>query len=79
MIRNYHNYYFKLWSIMVNYGNSFLYYYFFFNQKLRFHWFVKRSLILFLQFFNSSILLTAYRFTIACKVKVIAVKVCIQL
>ena len=45
---------------------------------LRFHWFVKRSLISIFQFFNSLILLTAYRFTIACKVKVIAVKVCIQ-
>jgi hypothetical protein len=38
---------------------------------------VKRSLISILQFFNSSILLTAYRFTTRCKVKVIAVKVSI--
>jgi len=73
MTRNYHHCYIKLWSIMgIRFFN------FIFNQKLRFHWFVKRSLISFFQFFNSLILLTTSRFTIACKVKVIAVKVCIQ-
>ena len=75
MIRNHHNYYVQLWSIMgIRFFN------FIFNQKLRFHWFVKRSLILIFNFqFSIFNLLTVFRFTVPCKVKVITVKVSVQL
>jgi hypothetical protein len=48
------------------------------KKQLRFHCSVKRSLISIFQSFNFSILLTTTRFTIACKVKVIAVKISVQ-